>query len=132
MCNTAFLTSRQVVFVRIALWVVSWVVNLEAATWDDTIIERMDFFSNSVLQVPFLLMTLMSYITPTLDDMYGFFPVHTTYHRSQHANGYLPGSWNPYDGSIRHTCRNTNLKIRRSCVGFTIPTSYCTREDAGT
>lgn len=58
--------------VRVVVWLISWVVDLQAATWDDTLIEGLDYISNSVLQAPFLLMTLMSYVTPTLDEMYDF------------------------------------------------------------
>lgn len=47
----------------------SWVVDMENATWDDSIIEFMDVISKSVLQVPFLVMTIMGHITPTLDEM---------------------------------------------------------------
>jgi hypothetical protein len=39
-------------------------------TWNDSIISGLDFIENSVLQVPFFLMSLMRYITPTLDEMY--------------------------------------------------------------
>jgi hypothetical protein len=47
----------------------SWVVNLERAVWDDKLLNGLDFMNKSVLQVPFLLMTLMRYVTPTLDEM---------------------------------------------------------------
>lgn len=39
--------------------------------WDDKVGGGLDFIANSVLQVPFFLMTLMRYITPTLDHMWG-------------------------------------------------------------
>lgn len=45
-------------------------VNFEAATWDDQLVGGMDFVAKSVLQLPFFLMSLMRYITPTLDHMY--------------------------------------------------------------
>jgi hypothetical protein len=48
----------------------SWVVNLENAVWDDKLLSGLEFMSKSVLQVPFLLMTLMRYVTPTLDEMF--------------------------------------------------------------
>jgi hypothetical protein len=50
--------------------VASWIFDLDHATWDDKVIGGLNFVSNSVLQVPFLLMTLMRYLTPTLDEMY--------------------------------------------------------------
>jgi hypothetical protein len=34
------------------------------------VVEGLDFIQNYVLQVPFFLMTLMRYVTPTLDNMY--------------------------------------------------------------
>jgi hypothetical protein len=37
--------------------------------WDDEVITFLHFLEHSVLQVPFFLMTLMRYITPTLDQM---------------------------------------------------------------
>lgn len=44
--------------------------DLDKATWDDKLIGGLDFISKSVLQVPFLFMTLMRYVTPTLDEMF--------------------------------------------------------------
>lgn len=44
--------------------------DLDRATWDDTILNGLEYLNKSVLQVPFLLMTLMRYVTPTLDEMY--------------------------------------------------------------
>ena len=38
-------------------------------TWDDKLVKGLDFIANQVLQVPFFLMSLMRYITPTLDHM---------------------------------------------------------------
>lgn len=52
------------------IWLLSWVMDLESAVWDDKVVGTLDFVSNYVLQVPFFLMTLMRYITPTLDNMY--------------------------------------------------------------
>ncbi|KKZ62137.1 hypothetical protein EMCG_03381 [[Emmonsia] crescens] len=62
--------SIPVVGLKFLIWILSWAIDLEAATWDDKILGRLDFISTYVLQVPFLLMTLMRYITPTLDDMF--------------------------------------------------------------
>lgn len=56
--------------VRVALWFIGLTVDLQAATWDDQIIEGLNFIEEYVLQVPFFLMTLMRYITPTLDNLY--------------------------------------------------------------
>lgn len=55
--------------IKVLLWTLSFVVNFEQATWDDQLVGGLDFIANSVLQVPFFLMSLMRYITPTLDEM---------------------------------------------------------------
>lgn len=39
-------------------------------TWDDRVVEGLNFLANHVLQVPLFLMTLMRYVTPTLDNLY--------------------------------------------------------------
>lgn len=44
--------------------------DLDRAVWDDTVLNGLQYLNKSVLQVPFLLMTLMRYVTPTLDEMY--------------------------------------------------------------
>lgn len=43
---------------------------MDHAQWDNYIVDGLHFLEHSVLQVPFFLMTLMRYITPTLDDMF--------------------------------------------------------------
>ena len=50
-----------------------WALSLIAidVSWDDSVVKSLDFINNSVLQIPFFLMTLMQYITPALDDLYG-------------------------------------------------------------
>jgi len=60
-----------IIGVRILLWILSFVVNMDHAQWDDSVSSGLHFLEHSVLQVPFFLMTLMRYVTPTLDDMYG-------------------------------------------------------------
>jgi hypothetical protein len=59
----------QIVAVKFAIYLMSWIINLDHAAWDDKLLNGMEFMSKSVLQVPFLLMTLMRYVTPTLDEM---------------------------------------------------------------
>lgn len=51
------------------VYIASWIVDLKSATWDNKLLNGLEFTNKSVLQVPFLLMTLMGYITPTLDEM---------------------------------------------------------------
>ena len=36
---------------------------------DETVVNGLHFLEHSVLQVPFFLMTMMRYVTPTLDNM---------------------------------------------------------------
>lgn len=43
---------------------------MDHAQWDNAVADGLHFLEHSVLQVPFFLMTLMRYITPTLDDMF--------------------------------------------------------------
>ncbi|KAF2746938.1 hypothetical protein M011DRAFT_403437 [Sporormia fimetaria CBS 119925] len=60
----------QIIGIRVLLWFLSFVVNTQQAQWDHSILKSMDFLENSVLQVPFFLMTLMGYLTPTLDETF--------------------------------------------------------------
>lgn len=59
-----------VIAVRLLLWTLSLLVNMEHAHWDDSIIDGLHFIEHTVLQVPFFLMTMMRYMTPTLDQMF--------------------------------------------------------------
>jgi hypothetical protein len=45
-------------------------IDLDHKSWDNTIVNGLDFLSNSVLQIPFFLMTVMGSITPTLDNLF--------------------------------------------------------------
>lgn len=44
-------------------------MSLDDVTWDDSLIEGLNFIAEYVLQVPFFLMTLMRYLVPTLDHL---------------------------------------------------------------
>lgn len=59
----------QIVTVKVSLWALGFFVNFDSVTWDDKLVGGMEFLANSVLQIPFFLMSLMRYITPTLDHM---------------------------------------------------------------
>ncbi|GKZ32687.1 hypothetical protein AbraIFM66950_002286 [Aspergillus brasiliensis] len=59
-----------IIVLKFGLWFISWIVDLESVTWDDSLIDGLNFLSKSVLHVPFLIMSLMRYITPTLDDIF--------------------------------------------------------------
>ncbi|KAI9871449.1 MAG: hypothetical protein M1830_002903, partial [Pleopsidium flavum] len=64
------LIAAPIIGIKGILWFSSLFVNIESATWDDKLVGGLDFIANSVLQVPFFLMSLMRYITPTLDEMF--------------------------------------------------------------
>ncbi|EUC30653.1 hypothetical protein COCCADRAFT_103308 [Bipolaris zeicola 26-R-13] len=59
-----------IVGVRVLLWILSLFVDMSQTGLDETIIDGLHFLEHSVLQVPFFLMTLMRYVTPTLDQMF--------------------------------------------------------------
>lgn len=54
---------------RVLLWIISLFVDMNHVTWDESIVDGLHFLEHTVLQVPFFLMTMMRYITPTLDRM---------------------------------------------------------------
>ncbi|KAI3319041.1 formamidase [Xylariaceae sp. AK1471] len=59
-----------IIGIKVLLHISSYVVNLDQASWDDTLVNGLDLVANHVLQMPLFLMTLMRYLTPTLDDMF--------------------------------------------------------------
>lgn len=59
-----------IISVKILLGILSYVSNLDKASWDDSLVNGLDLIANHVLQIPLFLMTLMRYATPTLDDMF--------------------------------------------------------------
>ncbi|RDW72276.1 transmembrane protein UsgS [Aspergillus mulundensis] len=59
-----------IISVRLLIWITSWIVDLEDTTWDNNLLNGLDFLNKSVLQVPFLLMTLLRYVVPTLDEIF--------------------------------------------------------------
>ncbi|KAF2807987.1 transmembrane protein UsgS [Mytilinidion resinicola] len=59
-----------VIGVRILLWILSLFMNLDAVSWDNYVVDGLYFLEHSVLQVPFFLMSMMRYVTPTLDRMF--------------------------------------------------------------
>jgi hypothetical protein len=60
----------QFFFLKISLWVLSRFLNPESVQWYESVIHGFNFIEESVLQVPFFLMTLMRYMVPTLDNLY--------------------------------------------------------------
>jgi len=56
--------------VRVLVYFLGFVMNLQEANWDNELIQGMEFLEHSVLQVPLFLMSLMRYVTPTLDNLF--------------------------------------------------------------
>ncbi|KAI1501538.1 formamidase [Biscogniauxia marginata] len=59
-----------IIGIKVLLSILSLIFNLDQATWDDSLVNGLDLIANHVLQIPLFLMTLMRYITPTLDNMF--------------------------------------------------------------
>ncbi|KAI3539999.1 transmembrane protein UsgS [Colletotrichum filicis] len=62
--------SIPIIGVRVFLWILSFFLSLDHVTWDDQLVGGLNFIEEYVLQVPFFLMALMRYVTPTLDNMF--------------------------------------------------------------
>lgn len=69
MAPLLLLIGYQTTGIRVLIWFLSFVWDLGAVTWDEEIINGLHFIENYVLQVPLFLMTLMRYLTPTLDNL---------------------------------------------------------------
>ncbi|KAI1340654.1 transmembrane protein UsgS [Xylariaceae sp. FL0016] len=59
-----------IIGIKLGLGFLSLFFNLDKATWDDSLVNGIELVANHVLQVPLFLMTLMRYVTPTLDEMF--------------------------------------------------------------
>ncbi|KAJ5734969.1 uncharacterized protein N7483_000094 [Penicillium malachiteum] len=59
-----------IIGLKFILYLLSWIIDLESATWDNDLLSGLEFLSKSVLQVPFVLMALMGHLTPTLDEIF--------------------------------------------------------------
>ena len=88
--------TKQIIGIKVLLWFISFFTDLEAVTWDDTLLEGLDFVAEYVLQVPFFLMTLMRYVVPTLDNLL----VHPQICPSITSNQFLLGSCSHCSGWI--------------------------------
>lgn len=60
----------QIFLIKAVIWIVALILRANSEHWDDKVDSGLHFVSKYVLQIPFLLMTLMGYVTPTLDQMY--------------------------------------------------------------
>lgn len=84
--------SVPILAIKISLGLSSYVFDLDQASWDDALVNGLDLVANHVLQIPLFLMTLMRYLTPTLDDLFmdSLRWVDTTYvskHRHEDPDG---------------------------------------------
>ncbi|KAK2612237.1 hypothetical protein QQS21_001813 [Conoideocrella luteorostrata] len=64
------LVAIPIITVKLSLRLLSVVYPLDKVSWDDSIISLLNFTADSVLQVPFFLMTVMRYFVPTLDNLF--------------------------------------------------------------
>ncbi|KAK4216336.1 putative transmembrane protein [Rhypophila decipiens] len=62
--------SFPIIGIKVLLWLLSFVFSLDHATWDDKVINGLTFIEEHVLQAPLFFMTLMRYVTPTLDTLF--------------------------------------------------------------
>lgn len=74
---------------RVSIWFLSLIFRLDTVTWDDKVIEGLDFIAQYVLQVPLFLMSLMRYITPTLDNLYVHLQTSTILRHELNGNRFM-------------------------------------------
>ncbi|EAQ92153.1 hypothetical protein CHGG_00388 [Chaetomium globosum CBS 148.51] len=55
--------------IKVLLWFLSLVFPLDRVSWDDSLVNGLSFIEEHVLQAPLFFMSLMRYITPTLDEL---------------------------------------------------------------
>ncbi|KAL2163737.1 hypothetical protein VTH06DRAFT_5796 [Thermothelomyces fergusii] len=56
--------------IRLLIWLLSFVLPLDQVSWDDSVVSGLSFIEEHVLQAPLFFMSLMRYISPTLDDLF--------------------------------------------------------------
>ncbi|KAH6649589.1 hypothetical protein F5144DRAFT_9435 [Chaetomium tenue] len=56
--------------IKVLLWFLSLIFPLDRVSWDDSLVNGLSFIEEHVLQAPLFFMSLMRYITPTLDDLF--------------------------------------------------------------
>jgi hypothetical protein len=59
----------QIFGIKFLLWFLSLIFPLDRVSWDDSLVNGLSFVEEHVLQAPLFFMSLMRYITPTLDDL---------------------------------------------------------------
>ncbi|KAF2722299.1 hypothetical protein K431DRAFT_222263 [Polychaeton citri CBS 116435] len=56
--------------IRLTLKTIGLFADLDGSTWDEDVIEGLEFIEHSVLQIPFFLMSFMRYLSPTMDNVF--------------------------------------------------------------
>ncbi|KAK0713783.1 hypothetical protein B0T26DRAFT_370925 [Lasiosphaeria miniovina] len=64
------LIAIPILFIKSSLWASSFVFDLDHVSWDNKLVNGLGFIEEHVLQAPLFFMSLMRYITPTLDDLF--------------------------------------------------------------
>ncbi|KAL2264017.1 hypothetical protein VTK26DRAFT_3572 [Humicola hyalothermophila] len=64
------LIAVPIIGIKVLLWTLSLVFPLDRMSWDDTLVSGLSFIEEHVLQLPLFVMSLMRFITPTLDDLF--------------------------------------------------------------
>lgn len=62
--------TTQTLGIRFLIRFLGLFTDLQGSTWDEDIIEGVEFIEHSVLQIPFFLMSFMRYLSPTMDNMF--------------------------------------------------------------
>ncbi|KAF9870419.1 transmembrane protein [Colletotrichum karsti] len=97
--------SVPIIGVKVLLWFMSLIFSLDHVTWDDKIVGGLNFIEEYVLQVPFFLMALMRYVTPTLDNMQTYVQKHKHDDPDKLRDMYYPNlkQYKVSDGSTHST-----------------------------
>ncbi|EXF77255.1 uncharacterized protein N0V96_011180 [Colletotrichum fioriniae] len=97
--------SIPIIGVRVFLWILSFFLSLDHVTWDDQLVGGLNFIEEYVLQVPFFLMALMRYVTPTLDNMQTYVQKHKHEDPTKLRDMYYPNlkMYKVSDGSTHTT-----------------------------
>ncbi|OAQ93149.1 transmembrane protein [Purpureocillium lilacinum] len=123
--------------VRVLLWLMALVYPMDQVSWDDSLVDGLNFVGEYVLQLPFFLMALMRYLVPTLDNLFmqSLQWVDVTYvqkHKSEHPDQlrdmYYPNlrQYRVVDGSTHSESTAQALSMflyrfaRRGCISVAI------------
>lgn len=60
----------QTLGIRILIRFLGLFTDLQSSSWDEELIEGIEFIEHSVLQVPFFLMSFMRFLSPAMDQMF--------------------------------------------------------------